>query len=228
MRTKRSAASSVAAWVAAFGSGISLSTASLDAAARPEASPAALATNSRSPDPVAPSPPSADPELPSLGALPPVEADDGFASGRDAGPFSRHKFRLSLLVGTGSTNRSSYLVLGGGFGFFIADGFEVGIDYEDWLLGEPIVHRLSPETRYVFHFVPVLKPYVGAFYRHAFVNDFPDLDHLGVRTGLYYVPPTGNFYLGGGAAYERLLNCKSDALVDCNAVYPEILIGISI
>jgi hypothetical protein len=215
MRTSRAAAARAVFRNAAF---VSVLAVSFEAAAHQEASPT-------QPEPVAPS--STAPSMPSVAALPPLEADDSTELERFT-PFARRRVRLSLLVGTSSTNRGSYLILGGGIGYFLLNGFEVGIDYEDWLLGEPIVHRLSPETRYVFHFVPTLKPYVGVFYRHTFVNDVADLDHLGARTGVLYVPPTGQFYLGGGAAYERLLNCKPGVLVDCNAVYPELLVGISI
>jgi hypothetical protein len=203
---------------AALGLALGLVASSSRATTHPETSPAE----------VEPSSPSFAPEVPSISALPPLEADEELGNRHDAGPFARHKFRLSMLVGTSSTNRGSYLILGGGIGYFLVDGLEAGIDYEDWLLGEPIVHRLSPEARYVFHFVSIVKPYVGAFYRHTFVNDSADLDHVGARGGLYYVPPTGKFYLGGGAAFERLLNCKSGALVDCNAMYPEVLVGISL
>ena len=54
-----------------------------------------------------------------------------------AGPFSRGGVRLSLLVGWGSTVADDYLILGGGLGYFILDGLEVGLDYEAWFLGRP-------------------------------------------------------------------------------------------
>jgi hypothetical protein len=159
-------------------------------------------------------------------AEPAAAADE--APDRSAGPFSRGSIRLTLLLGTGSTVTETYFILGAGVGYFLLDGLEVGLDYEAWLFGTPVMNRLSPETRYVFHMVPVIKPYIGAFYRHTFVADYDDLDYVGGRAGAYYVPKSGRFYIGGGAVYERLLDCKSDSYVDCDTVYPEIAIGISL
>jgi hypothetical protein len=162
---------------------------------------------------------------------PPPDNEAPPDSGRDrsAGPFSRGSVRLTLLVGVGSTITDEYLILGGGLGYFVVNGLEVGLDYEAWFLASPVMHRVSPETRYVFHMVPVIKPYVGVFYRHTFITEgYDDMDHVGARGGLFYVPEGGRLFVGGGAVYERLLDCTSGALVDCDAVYPEIFFGISI
>src|SRR5262245_10107749 len=123
------------------------------------AEPAPLAESpmlAEEPPPTAPPPP------------PPSDVPEDSGSDRSAGPFSRGSIRLTLLVGWGSTVTEEYLILGGGPGYFLADGLEIGLDYEAWLFGEPVMHRLSPETRYIFHMVPVIKPYVGVFYRHTF------------------------------------------------------------
>jgi hypothetical protein len=145
----------------------------------------------------------------------------------ERGPFKRGSRRLTLLLGTGYTGNETYFILGAGFGVFLADGLELGLDYEAWLFGEPVMHRLSPETRYIFHMVPTVKPYVGVFYRHTFVNDFSDLNYVGARAGLYIVPKRSRVFIGGGAVYERLLDCEN-SYVDCDNVYPEITFGISL
>jgi hypothetical protein len=147
-------------------------------------------------------------------------------SARSAGPFSAHSVRLSLLLGTGSTASDTYLIVGGGVGYYLVDGLELAVDYEAWIGGEPVMHRVSPGLRYVLHFVPTIKPYVGVFYRHTFVNNYDDLNYVGARAGLYYAPARSRIYFGGGAVYERLLDCSANALVDCDTVYPEIFIGI--
>jgi hypothetical protein len=146
-----------------------------------------------------------------------------------AGPFAAGRTRVAIMVGGGSSAFDDYLILGAGVGYFIVDGLEIGLDYEAWIAGDPVMNRLSPETRYVFHMVPAIKPYVGAFYRHTFVtDDIEDFDQLGGRVGAYLVPRGGRLYAGGGAVYERLLDCSSGALVDCDTVYPEIFIGFSL
>jgi hypothetical protein len=190
--------------------------------------PPAEPTAPAEPAPLAESPLVAEPEPVSPPPLPPEDepADD---SGYSAGPFSRGSIRLTLLIGTGSTVREDYLIVGGGVGYFVADGFELGVDYEAWILASPVFHRLSPEARYVFHMIPVIKPYVGVFYRHTFVaDDYEDMDHVGARGGLFYVPKGGRVFVGGGAIYERLLDCEETSLVDCDEVYPEIFFGVSI
>jgi hypothetical protein len=147
--------------------------------------------------------------------------------GPSAGPFSARALRLSVLIGTGSSSADTYLILGGGVGYYLVDGLELGLDYEAWIGGDPVMHRLSPGIKYVLHFVPTIKPYVGAFYRHTFVNDYDDLNYVGARAGLYYSPPRGRVYVGGGAVYERLLDCSDGGWVDCDTVYPELFVGIS-
>jgi hypothetical protein len=52
------------------------------------------------------------------------------AAGRD--PFTDGSMRLSVLVGNGYAFNESYLVVGVGFGYFVAKGLELGIDAESW------------------------------------------------------------------------------------------------
>jgi hypothetical protein len=146
---------------------------------------------------------------------------------RSSWPFMRNRVRVSALVGTGATNTDTYLILGAGVGYFVLDGFEIGLDYDAWIIGDPAMHRLGPETRYVFHFVEIIKPYVGAFSRHTFVTGYDDFDHIGARGGVYFVPRNGRFFVGGGAVYERLLDCSEGLIIDCDAVYPEVFVGAS-
>jgi len=143
------------------------------------------------------------------------------------GPFSRGSIRLSVLVGTGWTRTDDYLILGAGLGYFLVDGLEAGLDWEIWLGGTPTVNRLSPGLKYVLHMVPTIKPYVGAFYRHAFVNDFRDFNYVGGRLGLYIMPPRSRTIVGGGAVYERTLDCNDSDYVQCDTVYPEIFVGVA-
>jgi hypothetical protein len=159
---------------------------------------------------------------------PPPPPDEPPPPRRSAGPFARGSVRLSVLIGTGSTINDTYLILGGGVGYYLLDGLEFGLDYEAWILAEPVMNRLSPGLRYVFHMIPVIKPYIGGFYRHTFIgSDYEDSNSLGVRGGIYYVPPNGGLYVGGGAVYEHLLGCTNSAFIDCDSVYPEIFVGVT-
>jgi opacity protein-like surface antigen len=147
---------------------------------------------------------------------------------RAPGPFAAGNPRLSLTAGTAWSSANTYIVLGVGVGYFFVNGLEVGFDYEAWVAGSPTLQRLSPELRYVFYFVPTVKPYIGTFYRHTFVSSgFIDFDQLGVRGGIYFVPQSGHVYGGGGLVYERVLDCSPFVIVNCDSVYPEVFIGFT-
>ena len=161
-------------------------------------------------------------------AAPPPPPPDEPEPVAPRGPFSKGAVRLTLLLGTASTYNDTYFIIGGGVGYYRLNGLEVGLDYEAWLFANPVIQRLSPEVRYVFHMVPVLKPYVGTFYRRNFVVDHDDYNQVGGRVGGYFIPKSNRMFIGAGAVYERTLDCTSSALVDCDSWYPEISIGVSL
>jgi hypothetical protein len=142
-------------------------------------------------------------------------------------PFAQGELQLTLAMGLKSTLTDSYVLVGGGVGYYVLDGFELGVDYQAWAFGDPTLHQLGPEVRYVLHFVHTVKPYVGGFYRHTFVKGYADHDGIGVRAGLYYSPETARAYFGGGFVYEHLLDCARDELLQCDGAYPEASFGVS-
>ena len=142
-------------------------------------------------------------------------------------PFSRRSVRVSITLGLGSTSLQSYVIVGGGVGYYVVDGLEIGADYEAWLLDTPVLHRVTPEMRYVLQLTRDMKPYLGVFYRHTFVVGHDDFDGLGARIGAYYAPASARAYFGGGLVYEHVLDCSHDAFVSCDATYPEAFLGTS-
>jgi hypothetical protein len=67
-------------------------------------------------------------------------------------------------------------------------------------------------------------PYVGAFYNHWFIGkSIVDVDTVGGRAGLLYV--SGNFVLGLGAVYERVI---SECVTECSSIYPDFTISLSL
>lgn len=151
----------------------------------------------------------------------------GHADAADPGPFAEGSLRLSIIAGAGGGFGNDYLVLGAGLGSYVLDGLEVGAEYEQWFLADPMIGKLSPQARYVLWFVPVLKPYVGTFYRHWFISDgFDDVDTVGARAGAFYVSGGGS-YFGLGVVYEKILDCQGSG-DDCSDVYPELVLAISL
>jgi len=144
------------------------------------------------------------------------------------GPFCRGGIGVTVMIGSASAGSRDYLILGAGVSYYVIDGLSLGLDGDVWLLEDPTVYTLTPQTRYVLYFVPVIKPYLGAFYRHYFLTgDFDDLDSIGGRVGAYIVPGAGS-YVGLGAVYEKMLSCEDSAFRDCDGWYPEITIGFSL
>ncbi|MGM0577377.1 MAG: hypothetical protein ACQEXJ_16755 [Myxococcota bacterium] len=157
-------------------------------------------------------------------------AGEARAEDRGAGPFSQGRVRISATIGSTGGFGADYIAIGVGGGYFVVDGLEAGLDAEVWVGDDPTVGRLGPQVRYVLHFVPVVKPYVGGFYKHWFVEDVPevpglgeDLDSLGVRGGFYYV--LERVFVGGGVAYERFTDCP--AFGDCSDIYPEFALSFT-
>ena len=139
-------------------------------------------------------------------------------------PFDQGRVRVSVGLGAGGTTDNRYFVLGGGVGYFVVDGLEVGVGVDAWLGGTPGITKLTPSLRYYLHFVPTVQPYLGAFYRHWFVgDDFPDVDSVGGDVGLV-TQLGGGAFVGGGVAFERIVSTCVD---DCWDIYPELILSFS-
>jgi hypothetical protein len=144
----------------------------------------------------------------------------------DAGPFRKGSIRMTLLIGSGTAYRNDYTIFGLGAAYYAADGIEVGLDGESWSGADPRIYRVSPGVRYIFYSMQTIKPYVGAFYRHSFVEGFSDRNAVGVRAGGIILSGERS-YVGAGAASSVYLNCSETADQSCGETYAEILIGFT-
>lgn len=116
-------------------------------------------------------------------------------------PFYQGRVRLALGLGIDASGAGdSRFAVSGGFGYFVLDGLEIGVDGSTWLGGGATVGNLGPQARYILHMVPGLQPYLGVFYRHWFLGDdaFPA---LGGRAGVFYVGG-GRLFVALGIAHE--------------------------
>ncbi len=140
--------------------------------------------------------------------------------------FSKNSTSVGVVLGSGSAYNDNYYILGGSIGYYVLKGLEIGVDGQYWFSGDPSIFKISPQIRYVFTQPKVIKPYVGVFYSHAFVDSdiLSDRDSYGYRAGAYF-STDNRVYIGGGIVYEEDLDCPKG--FDCSYTYPEILFQVS-
>jgi hypothetical protein len=144
-------------------------------------------------------------------------------SKKDAGPFAKGRKRVGFYAGAGGFYNQTYVILGAGIGYYVADGLELGFDAEGWLFQDPTMWKLTPHLRYVVWQAGNLKPYLGAFYRWNLIDDpFKDYNSYGGRAGLAY--QKGGNYAAFGVVYEIY---EDDIFGDSSSLYPEIAFWIS-
>ena len=74
-----------------------------------------------------------------------------FSTGISASPFDKGRSTIAISAGNGSAFNDNYLILGLGYGYYLANGLQLGIDFDFWLNGSPSVYQVTPEIQYVFH-----------------------------------------------------------------------------
>jgi len=146
------------------------------------------------------------------------------AAGRD--PFSAGSSRLTVIVGNGYAFDNSYLIIGVGAAYFVADGLDLGLDLESWTGSSPGITKISPRLDYVFNTGGPLRPYAGVFYRRTMISGLNDLDSIGGRAGLYFISGKG-IYVGAGLVYESYLSCQTSVYSSCEDTYPEFVVAFS-
>jgi hypothetical protein len=144
----------------------------------------------------------------------------------DRGEFSKGSTRLAVIVGNGYAFDNSYLLIGVGAAYFVANGLDLGLDMEFWTGSNPNITKISPRIDYVFNTGGSLRPYTGVFYRRTMVDGLEDLDSMGGRAGLFFMSGKG-LYFGAGVVYENYLSCDKAIYTSCDDTYPEILIAFS-
>ena len=180
--------------------------------------------------PSAPMPAPPPPELHSrknadLSRIPDEPPPDAAPPFERAGPFSQGRVVVPLMLGSAWFDDEHYLVLGSGVGVYAVDGLEVGLNGALWLLGDPLLFTITPQVKYVMHYVPVVKPYLGTFFRHYVVDAAIDnFSSVGMRIGVLL--PVRGAFLGLGAVLERRLSCDGRRGT-CSTLYPELSFAFS-
>lgn len=157
----------------------------------------------------------------------PAAADPG-GDGSERSPFAAGRITLGFAAGSQSSvvasDDDAHIYVGGGLGYFVLPGLELGASGIKLFGADPSVAMLSPRVRYVFHQVPSsFKPYLGAFLTHWFLGDpFDDVDTLGARGGV--ITTSGRLLIGAGVAYEAVITeCDGD----CDLIYPELTFAVA-
>ncbi len=153
----------------------------------------------------------------------PGSADVGVGAGTS---FGQGRTQLSVFGGSGSAFRQDYFVLGVGANYYVFQGLGLGLHFESWFGNSPDIYKLTPSVQYVFTQIPSVKPYVGVFYRRVFIENFSDLNSVGMRGGAY-LPVGPNMHLGLGGVYESYLDCDESTFDSCDELYPEISFTVS-
>lgn len=135
--------------------------------------------------------------------------------------FAKGSTQVVVTGGTGYAFDESYFVLGLGVSYYLFDGLNVGLSLESWSGSDPKMLKVTPSVQYVFRQVPVVKPYVGVFYRRAYVDNLPDINSVGGRAGVY-IAAGRNAYVGAGAVYESYIDCNKAIYNSCSSTYPEL------
>src|SRR5262245_43327402 len=175
----------------------------------------------------APAPAAPAPATPAPAAVTATAPPAATAPAKDAGMFSKGNKRVNGTIGWGHSFDNDYLLIGIGAGYYLANGLDVGVDFEGWLIGDPTVYKLSPRADYVLWKAKRIKPYAGAFYRWNFIgNGFDDKSSLGGRAGAFYQSRGGRSMAGAGVVYERYLDLDS-RFGSSDVVYPEVFVSVS-
>jgi hypothetical protein len=142
------------------------------------------------------------------------------------GAFSKGRTHFVIAGGNGHAFDESYLVLGVGMSYYVIEGLNVGLFLESWSGSDPGMYKVTPSVQYVFHQIPRLNPYIGGFYRRAYIDGQPDINSVGARAGVY-LGAGRDAYIGIGAVYESYIDCNKAAYRSCNDAYPEVSFTIA-
>lgn len=137
-------------------------------------------------------------------------------------PFDQGKISVSGGLGFQSADGDNFVVLGLGAGYFVLKGLQLELTTAAWIGYEPFVATVTPGARYILWPLPMVHPYVGAFYRYWYIADgIDDQQSVGGRLGLTTVQRY--ITLNAGVVVEKVItDCD-----DCNDIYPEVSLSFS-
>jgi hypothetical protein len=144
------------------------------------------------------------------------------ASSAESDPFAKGRMGVSVYLGGGTAGSESYYTFGAGLSYYLVNGLWLGVSGETRQGIDPVTYKASPEIGYVFPIGGPVRPYVGAFYRRIWVENYQDFDTYGARAGVNVRMAQG-VYFRIGAVYESLRDCSNTpATLPCSDTYGEL------
>ena len=120
-------------------------------------------------------------------------------------------------VGTTFAYGETYGSVNLGVGLMMKLGLVPNVELSYAFGASPTLWALRPGVTW-FMPVPVLRPFVGAYYTHWYVSDLPDENGVGGRLGFSLGP------IQLSATYDRALNCETN----CDSWSPQVAFGMSL
>jgi hypothetical protein len=192
------------------------------AAAPPAAAPQAAPADPAAPAPQAepaPAPPAPTQPAPAAAPPPPPPPQAAAATAPPPKPPSRRGTLYTWgSVGTTFAYDNTYASANLGVGYIMKLGITPNVELSYAFGSDPNVWSLRPGVTW-FMPVPMLSPYVGAYYARWFVSGLDDRNGVGGRAGI----SLGRL-LSLGVTYERALDCDRN----CDVWSPQISAGLSL
>ena len=140
------------------------------------------------------------------------------------GIFSIGHKNFGFSIGSSSGYGNTYTVVGVNANYFVAEGFSVGLGYQGWFGDDPKINEISIPLTYYIPLDGSFSPYVGAIYRHTFIDEpYEDLNVYGARVGVA-LHTGSNSFMSIGWVQEYYDNTSGG---DDSRGYPEISAGFS-
>ena len=126
-------------------------------------------------------------------------------------------FGLSSSSGYGN----NYTVVSASMNYFVQDNLAVGAGYQGWFGGDPKINELSIPVTYYFPLNAQYHPYVGAIYRHTFIEaPYEDYNVYGGRVGVAMTLGEHAYMQAGWVQERRTIGEQSET-----DGYPEVSMG---
>ena len=139
-----------------------------------------------------------------------------------AAPRAEAQLHLGATAGAAYAFGETYFALGGHLGYGVGFGIEPNVEVQLWVGHTPTVLKVAPGLTWYMP-LPVIRPYVGAYYARWIVSSgLDDQDAGGVRGGIAILS-AGPASATIGVAYERRFSCS----VNCDTWLPEAGVGIT-